>query len=219
MSESGKIIRPEDQSAKKWSIPKMNSTSSGVFRNEEIKEEEKKQANMPTAKDLEQWRKDAHEEGYKEGLKKAENEVIEVKRRLLNLINFLESPLKLLNEEVEQQLNLLAVTLAQQLVKREIKAEPGEIIGVIREAVQMLPASSRKITIHLNPADAELVKSTLTLDKHEDDLNWRLIEDPMMSRGGCEIKSANSIINASLEKRLQALAASILGGEREEDKE
>ena len=134
-------------------------------------------------------------------------------------MTFFEHPLQSLNEEVEQQLNQLVVTLAQQLVRREIKAEPGEIIGLIREAVQLLPASARRISIFLNPEDAELVRKTLQLDKNEDEQSWRLIEDPMITRGGCEIKSDKSVISATLENRLQALAATVLGGERAEDQE
>jgi len=45
------------------------------------------------------------------------------------------------------------------------------------------------------------------------------MEDPMITRGGCEIKSDQSTINATLENRLQALAASVLGGERIEDRQ
>ena len=47
-------------------------------------------------------------------------------KRLQKLIDFFEHPLKSLNEEVEQQLNLVVVTLAQQLVRRELKIEPSE---------------------------------------------------------------------------------------------
>lgn len=221
MSESPKIIREKGATAEKWSVPVMNSTSSKVFKHEEETEkresESEEAANIPTALDIEQWHKEAHEEGYQEGLKQAQQEMNKIKQRFLGLMNFLDKPLQSMNEEVEEQLNLLAVTLAQQLVKRELKTEPGEIIGVIREAVQLLPASSRKISITLNPEDAELVRSSLTLDKYQDDINWRIIEDPMTTRGGCEIKSDHSVINVTLENRLQSLAASMLGGEREED--
>ncbi len=63
-----------------------------------------------------------------------------------------------------------------------------------------------------------MVKSALQLDNDEEQ-SWKLIEDPMITRGGCEIKADRSVINATLENRLQALAASILGGERSEDQD
>lgn len=213
----------------KWQVPSMSPKSAKVVRHEPDKAEEVPEPapEIPTAEEIENWHKQAQEEGhkqgydegYQQGLQQALQESEDHKQRLSELLEFLEAPLQSLNEEVEQQLTLLAVTLAQQLVKREIRAEPGEIIGVIRESVQLLPATSRRIRIILNPEDAELVRNTLQLDEHEDGPSWKLIEDPMISRGGCEIKSDQSVINATLENRLQALAASVLGGDRMEDQD
>ena len=219
-AERGKYRTPEDLKVEKWDLPSVNSPSSRVFRNEDEKpEKEKDEPHQLTVEQLESIRQQAEDEGYQQGLLKAKQETAELQQRLHDLINFFESPLQALNEEVEQQLSLLAVTLAQQLVRREIREEPGEIIGVIRESVQLLPANSRKIRISLNPEDADLVRSSLQLDEHDEELSWKLIEDPMISRGGCEIKADKSVINATLENRLQSLAASVLGGDRLEDQD
>lgn len=224
MTESGgKFRNRSDEPVTRWNLPSVNSTSAQVFRDESKPkpepEAESEQTPMPTAEEIEAWHKQAQEEGYQHGLQLAQKENAELKQRLMSLINFFESPLQALNEEVEQQLSLLAVTLAQQLVRREIRIEPGEIIGLIRESVQLLPAYSRKIRITLNPDDADLVRKTLQLDEHEDEQSWKIVEDPMISRGGCEIKSDKSVINATLENRLQSLAASVLGGVRQEDQD
>ncbi len=221
-----KATTDKDSKVEKWVPPSMGSGNSRVFRTEKSKAQQANQsapetdqnaAPIPTAKDIESWHKEAHEEGYQQGIKQAQKEIAEQKKQLLDIIHFFEQPLQYLNEEVEQQLNLLAVTLAQQLVRREIRSEPGEIVAVIREAVKMLPISTRKIKIFLHPEDAEIVKKALQLDELDDEQSWKLKEDPMITRGGCEIKSDQSVINATLENRLQALAASILGGDRVED--
>ncbi len=222
------IIPAEDAAAEKWTPPTVNDDGAGFFRHEERQEEDSEEIEppgIPTAEEIERWRAEAqqegYEQGYREGLAKGEAEarqhLDEQAAQLRALFDFFESPLQQLNEEVEKQLNLLAVTLAQQLVRREIRAEPGEIIGLIREAIKLLPANSRHIRITLHPEDAELLRTTLSLDKG-DDPAWQLIEDPMITRGGCEIQSEQSVINLTLENRLQALAASVLGGEREEDR-
>ena len=231
MTGINKISKDKQVGVEKWCLPNMGSGSNQVFKPEkdaqqtELKEgsvDEIESPDIPTAEDIEAWHKEAHEEGYKEGykegLKQAETEIAAQKQQLLEVIKFFEQPLQYLNEEVEQQLNLLAVTLAQQLVRREIRAEPGEIIALIKESVKMLPVNSRKIRIYLHPEDADLVRMTLQLDEHDEDQNWKLMEDPMITRGGCEIKSDQSSINVTLENRLQALAASVLGGERVEDR-
>lgn len=227
-----KITTDSNVAVEKWDPPAMGPGSNRVFKSEQDQpqaelesesesesepEQEEQTASIPTAEEIEAWHKEAHEEGYQQGLQQAEQEIAEHKQQLLNVIHFFEQPLNYLNDEVEQQLNQLAVTLAQQLVRREIRAEPGEIIGLIRESVKMLPINSRKIRIYLHPDDAEIVRNTLQLDELDEQQSWKLMEDPMITRGGCEIKSDQSAINLTLENRLQALAASVLGGERIED--
>ena len=189
-----------------------------VIRSASVKSDmEQAASSIPTAEEIEQWRKDAEAEGFAEGLKKAEEEVQALRQRLHKLIEFLENPLQALNEEVEQQLTQLAVSLAQQLVRRELRVEPGEIVGLIRDSVKLLPANARKINILINPEDASLVRSALSIDPNDDEQSWKLIEDPIITRGGCEIKTETSIINVTLENRLSELAASVLGGNRERD--
>jgi flagellar assembly protein FliH len=161
--------------------------------------------------------KRAEEEGYKDGLEKAREESQSINQRIQQLIDFLEHPLQAVNEEIEQQLSQVAVTLAQQLVRRELSIEPGEIIGLIRDSVKLLPGNARNIKIVLNPEDASLVRSALSIDSNDEEQSWKIVEDPIITRGGCEIKSEPSTINATLENRLSALAASVLGSERERD--
>jgi flagellar assembly protein FliH len=220
-SSSGKFRHFSEMPVEKWNLPSVDSNAAQVFHDENKPrpDDESDKPDIPTAEEIERWHQQAHEEGYQEGLKKAQQENDQLRQRLLSLINFFEAPLQSLNEEVEQQLSLLAVTLAQQLVRREIRAEPGEIIGVIRESIPLLPANSRKIKISLHPEDAALLRKTLQLDENEEEQSWKIIENRMITRGGCEITADKSVINATLENRLQSLAASILGGEREEDKD
>ena len=204
--------------AKKWRVPVMKVEAGRVIRSHSIEGEFDGAASpIPTADEIEQWRKDAEAEGYQEGLKKAEQEMQSTKQRLQQLVDFLEHPLQALNEDIENQLTQVAVTLAQQLVRRELRIEPGEIVGLIRDSVKLLPGNARNISIIINPEDASLVRSALSIDPNDEEQTWRLIEDPMITRGGCEIKSEASIINATLENRLSALAAEVLGCERERD--
>ena len=201
-----------DKEVEKWRAPVMDGDPSRVIRHREENE-----ASIPTANDIDQWRAQAEEEGFQQGLIRAEQQNAELQQRLLDLIDFFEHPLRALNEDIEHQLTQLAVTLAQQLVRRELKAEPGEIIGLIRDSVRLLPGIDRNISIVLHPEDASLVRNALSMQSGDEEHSWKLVEDPMITRGGCEINAAPSAINATLENRLSALAASVLGGEREQD--
>lgn len=213
-----KPVKQVEGNAEKWQVPAMQPDPNRVVRSHSVETAMSRAASsIPTAEVIEQWRQDAVEEGYQEGLKKADAELEPIKRRLRNLIGFLDKPLQALNEEVEQQLTQVAVTLAQQLVRRELRIEPEEIVGLIRDSVKLLPGNLRNVSILIHPEDASLVRSAVSIESTEGDRSWQIIEDPMITRGGCEIKSGSSIINATLENRLAALAASVLGGERERD--
>ena len=201
-----------DELVEKWNAPVMEADPSRVMRHREQDE-----ASIPTADDIDRWRQQAEEEGFQQGLIRAQQEAGELQRRLLQLIDFFEHPLQSLNEDIEHQLSQLAVTLAQQLVRRELKAEPGEIIGLIRDSVKLLPGNTRNISILLNPEDARLVRNALSMENSDEEHSWTLVEDPMITRGGCQINAPPSSINATLENRLSELAASVLGGERERD--
>ena len=201
-----------DDLVEKWRAPVMEADPSRVLRHREQEE-----ASIPTAQDVEQWRKQAEEEGYQQGLVRARQEAEDLQRRLLQLIEFFEHPLQALNEDIEHQLSQLAVTLAQQLVRREMKIDPGEIIGLIRDSVKLLPGNTRNISILLHPEDARLVRNALSLESNDEEHTWELVEDPMITRGGCEISAPPSSINATLENRLSELAAAVLGGDREQD--
>lgn len=201
-----------DEAVEKWRAPVMQADPSQVLRYRDEQD-----PGMPTAGDIDAWRQQAEEEGFQQGLARAQEETARLQQRLLALIEFFEHPLRSLNEEIEQQLTQLAVILAQQLVRRELKVEPGEIVGLIRDCVHLLPGNTRNISIVLHPEDARLVREALSIGQGDDEISWQLIEDPIITRGGCEIQAPPSTINATLENRLSALAASVLGGEREQD--
>jgi len=202
-----------NQQVEKWAVPAMRADPSRVIRNREASEA----AKIPTAGEMVEWQKQAEEEGYQQGLARARQETSRLQQELLDIINCFEGPLQSMNEEIEQELAEVAVTLAQQLVRREIKSEPGEIVGLIRDSVKLLPGNARNISIILHPDDAQLVRDALSLDADHEERGWKLVEDPMITRGGCDIKSPPSAINATLENRLSALAASVLGSESVRD--
>jgi flagellar assembly protein FliH len=105
--------------------------------------------------------------------------------------------------------------IATQIIRREIKLDPGQVIAAVREAIKVLPLSSQKISLHLHPEDVELVRSALSLD--EISPAWKIVENPLITRGGCKVDTEVSHINATVENRLAAVITTLFGGEREHD--
>jgi len=157
--------------------------------------------------------------GKTEGEKKGYDDNLHLLRKqtaeFVSLLESLAEPFKSLDEAVEKELVNLAIGIASQLVRREIKIDQGQIVAVIREAVNALPLASQKLTIQMHPEDASLVRSSLALDDVSSP--WNIIEDPLITQGGCKVKTETSNIDVTVENRLAIIVATVLGGEREED--
>ncbi len=187
----------------------------------------------PTAAEImamqEQARKEAREEGYREGLaagkergyqegfQSGQADAQARVARLDAMLAALAKPLAAIDDDMEGQLTRMCLVLAQNVIRREIKTQAGEIIGVVREALKLLPANSKHIKVVVNPEDAALLREMLV--SAQDEAAWALVEDPVLSRGGCEIRTEQSRIDATLEKRLHALVSQFLGDLRDQDEE
>jgi len=201
----------------RWELPNVTDDSSS------------KKPKLPTAAEIEQIETSAYNEGlksgYEDGLKKGMEKgmadgQIEINQRCLELdkvLKFLRRPLDDLDEKVIEQLFQLAMTVTGQLIRRELHTDPGQIIAVVREAMASLPITERKINIHLHPDDAALVREALSLNYDDDSQQWKINEDPLLSRGGCRLQAGQSAIDASVETRLNRIIATLLGGERNSD--
>src|SRR4030095_3817893 len=121
-------------------------------------------------------------------------------------------PFKELDSQVEEQLVQLAVTIARQLVRRELRMDPAQVIAIIRESVTLLPAATRDVRVHLHPDAATIVREKLGTPSA--DRAWTIVEDPVMTRGGCRVTTDTAHIDQRLETRIQNIMATILGEER-----
>jgi len=157
--------------------------------------------------------KEAFDQGLADGREAGQREVRAQVERLAGMFYDLAKPFDALDEEVERELLTLAMALARQIVRRELKADPTQIIGIIREAIAALPVAAREVRVHLHPEDAAVVRQHLA--PTESERAWTLVEDPVMARGGCQVTTATSRIDARLETRLGAILVELLGTERQ----
>ncbi|MEQ1579609.1 MAG: flagellar assembly protein FliH [Steroidobacteraceae bacterium] len=194
----------------RWSLPTVEGPS--IHRR-----------NRLSVGELEELERAAWEEAFAEGKEAglaAARMDIETRRaelerqasRLNSILDLLAQPLKQLDSEMERQLVMLAFTLAKQLVRRELKADPSQVIGIVRDTVALLPIAARNVRVHLHPEDAGLLREKLA--ETTADRAWSIVEDPVQSRGGCRVTTENSQIDARLETRLGAALSSLLGDER-----
>ena len=212
------ILRAEDVTVTQWQPPH-------VQRHGETPIEEA--GGLLTAAQLDQIQRAAHGEGFeqgrregqdfghREGLEEGRAQVRERVERLDQIISVLDRPFEQLDQQVEDEVVALVINMVRQLIRREVKLDPAQIVGVVREALGVLPVSVRNVRVVLHPDDAVLVREAYTLGDH--DQKWQIVEDPVIQRGGCRIHTDTSQVDARLDSRLSSLIAPLLAGERLQD--
>jgi len=156
-----------------------------------------------------------YEDGHAAARREIDAQLAQLRARMAQLDTIMGSlarPFEALDAEVERQLTLLALTVGKQMVRRELKTDPGQVIGVIRESVGRLPAAARDVRVHLHPEDAAVVRELLATPANE--RAWNIVEDPALTRGGCIVRTESSQIDARLDARLNAIVAAAFGDER-----
>ncbi|MEZ5499554.1 MAG: flagellar assembly protein FliH [Steroidobacteraceae bacterium] len=159
------------------------------------------------------------EEGFEAGKSAGRAEVVSITQDLVSqreqlnkLLAMIADPLQMLEAQIGKNLVRIALLLGSHLARRELTAEPLQLISVIRDCVGRLSGAGDVVTIKMHPQDASAVRGALR--EAESGAAWRIVEDPLSSRGGCVVTSGFSTIDARLESRINDAIASILGDDR-----
>jgi flagellar assembly protein FliH len=202
---SDPTLKAASSGAQLWTAPDMGSPVAP-----------QKMATVAGLADLQaEAHKEAFEQGLAEGREAGRAEVRAQVERLSGMFYDLAKPFEVLDAEVERELLTLSMALARQIVRRELKTDPTQIIGIIREAIAALPVAARDVRVHLHPEDAAVVRQHLAPTENE--RAWVIVEDPVMARGGCQVSTSTSRIDMRLETRLGAMLSELLGTERHSD--
>lgn len=177
-----------------------------------------------TLDELEAIRQDAYNEGFSTGEKdgfhagqlRAKQEadvVLQGKLAVLErLMSQLLEPIAEQDQQLERALVQLVSQMSREVIRRELLVDSSQLTQVLREALKLLPMGAENVRIHLNPQDFELVKALR--ERHEE--SWRLVEDEQLQPGGCRVESAHSLIDASIETRLELALKQLFDQQREQ---
>jgi flagellar assembly protein FliH len=212
----GSHVRPNPAQAtvvQRWSMPEVGGPIVNRTR------EEKRSSGPDTVELLRQALQEAEARGYQEGLAKAQaetqlslNALAARVQQLDSILQLLAKPLAQLDTEVEKELLHLTLAVGKQLARRELRVDPAQVIGIIRESLSQLPAAARDVRVHLHPEDAATVREQLATPANE--RAWTIVEDPTLTRGGCVVRSPDSQIDVRFESRVSTVIANALGEER-----
>ena len=136
----------------------------------------------------------------------------EKSRSLQAALNALGRPLAQVDDVVHEQITMLALELARGLLRRELRTDPSQVIGMVRDTVALLPVSVQGVRVALHPEDAALVRERVVVAGPES--AWAIVDDPALARGDCRVHTDYAQIDARIATRLNEALAALLGDER-----
>lgn len=153
---------------------------------------------------------EGHDSGFKDGYSKGKNlahsENADEKRALQTLASTFSTAITAKNIEICDDVLSLSLAIAKSMIRSEIKINPDVIKVIISEASKkFIDASKLKLTVH--PEDAVIVRQYLQDELIE--MQWQVLENTEIDRGGCVVETAHNAIDASNEVRWKAISESL----------
>lgn len=207
MSLTSILARERVDQFERWELPVVGGSAP-----REVDEPEDEGPQRPTVAEIEAIERQAREEGFNAGLNEgramAKRELDAQVARLDALLSAVQRPFADLDGDVAGDLAVLATVIAERVLGYEIATRPERIVDVVRQAVDVLPAGSRHLKIHLNPADASIVREHRSSADHE----GMIVDDAALERGDVRLESEHSRLDARVRTRLAAVIDSVLAG-------
>ena len=126
-----------------------------------------------------------------------------------SILDSLSAPLKSVSHEVKNELVILAISLAQAIIKTQVDVDPQVILHAIEEGMKTLPLHETQYQISLHPDDLALVTEHFTSQTIHDN-KWQLIASSKLTRGGCYIHTSNNAVDVSIERRSEQVFMQLL---------
>lgn len=209
-----KVIPKEQLTAyQRWELAPFDEseTSHGQLRPTHAEgsqdDDSKAKVVLPTAEEVERLHQDAWREGYDLGMEEGRKAGFEIGRqageaqvRLLQaLVETLEAGRLRQDEEVAREVLTLALTMAQQVVRKAIQVKPDLVLEALREALLSLPVLNGHHKLAVHPDHLELVREWLAHEHGH--LSWKVVSDPQIEPGSFRLESAYSEMDGSLQTR------------------
>lgn len=145
----------------------------------------------------------AAKEGYKSGLKKAQEEIEEIKSVLTE---FLSSKDDMYNE-FYPHITELALAIAKKIIKKEVELSDDVLKNVVIEAMSELNPDTQKVEIKVNSKDVEFAKFSLPeiIEEKGTSVKVTVTSDDTVEQGSCILIANNGVIDASFSTQLAVL--------------
>ncbi len=149
---------------------------------------------------------EAYARGRREALEEAGNALETAAQALANAAEEISQLREALAKNSSRDMLRLVMTVAEQIIRREVSADPQVILNIIETALQS-SVRSDQYRIRVNPADLEQVtkQKPLFLASISGLKNLSIEADAGISRGGCRVDSDLGEVDATLETQLASI--------------
>ena len=144
--------------------------------------------------------------GYTSGLEKAEQESIQIKASLQNMLMEAQEFVEKYYEEQKNELLKLAAHMAETIVHTTIDASSEQVMELVKPVIHRLKRENQLITLMVRSEQSQLVKEKAKeLEKEHPALRFAVLTDNTLDKNGCIIESSHAIIDLQVRKQLDAM--------------
>ena len=155
---------------------------------------------------------ESYDKGFTDGFQQCQDTLGNEHREQLNMLEQLHhnfsSELSRFSAELAPSIQQLAITIAEHLVREELKTSPELILKVVSEALQMHDTLSTPTKVHLHPEDIEFIRFSLQQGSEYDALEF--VPDSHINRGDVLINTPQGQSDGTMQTRWNQLLEQIL---------
>lgn len=145
-------------------------------------------------------RESAMKEGYQAGLQQAEEDLNELRSAVQQFMGAPEQVYEYIAPDILE----ISVDIAQKIIKKEIEQDPQVVFNTIVDVLKTLSREETKVTLQVNPAEANEVKQAVPELLNLAGINAKVIvlPDEEVMEGGCLVTTDNGVVDATIETRV-----------------
>lgn len=177
-----------------------------AFKVEHAFDQTVKNVKVPFAGPSKQDVEEAYARGRREGLAAAEEKLETATQALASALEEVSRLRASLANSSRQDMLRLVIAVAEQIIRREVAADPKIILTIIENALQSSVRADH-YRIRISPDDLEKVtqQKPLFLASISGLKNLSIEADASISAGGCRVDSDLGDVDATLETQLEAI--------------
>lgn len=159
--------------------------------------------------EAESIKKSAFEEGYQNGLNKAN---ADLEKFRTNLVKFLGASREVF-EYVAPDILEISIDIAKKIIKKEVESDPQVLIETIVDVLKTVSKNEPKINIRVHPQNAQFIKDSLPTVTYQYGIEAKIniISDPSIEEGGCVFQTNNGIVDASIDTQIEIIKKALEG--------